>query len=368
MGMAQMHPLAAARIRRVRAALPAHVFRPNPNRLWQVALHSGVILVGYWWIRRSPATAPLAAIVIGHSLACFGFVGHEISHNAVLRTRVFKYPLLLWTFGLNFVSPTMWNRLHNDAHHGNASTPGDPDRPFMEAEATTVTTWYARLFYPSSKSWTTMLVLCHFVSYLLRNVAGVFYPAGRKPSIITSKPAYQPRERVWIALEIVFMLALQYGVSLAVGATWWAFVWASLVPLCVSSAVIMLYVFTQHFLNPIEHDSDPIGGTTSLILPKWIDRLHCNFSFHTEHHVFPTMNSAYYPLVSERLRAEAGDDYTRIPVRSAWRQLWKVQMFRRVSEAPKEPRPEGLVTSGRDLLGRVPYQISRGRPDRPWFL
>jgi fatty acid desaturase len=334
MDMAQMNPVAAARIRRVRAALPPEAFQPNRRRLWQLALHTTVIVAGYWWIRRSPAMAPVAAIAIGHSLSCFGFIAHEMSHNAVVRSRAIKYPLLLWAFGLNFISPTMWNRLHNDAHHGNAGTPGDPDRPFLEHEVSAATAWYARLFYPSAASWKTILVLCHFISYLVRNMAGVFYPAGRKPSIITSKPAYQSRERVWIAIEIVFMSGLQYGVWLATGATWWAFTWASLVPLCIASAVIMAYVFTQHFLNSVEHDTDPIGGTTSLIVPRWIDWLHCNFSFHTEHHVFPTMNSAYYPLVSQALREEAPGDYTRIDARSAWRQLWKVRMFRRLSEAP----------------------------------
>lgn len=332
--MAQMSPTAAARIKRVRTALPAHVFQPNPKRLWQVGLHTAVILACYRWIHDSPAMAPVAGLIIGHSLSCFGFLGHEISHNAVVRNRTLRYPLLLWTFGLNFVSPTMWNRLHNDAHHGNAGTPGDPDRPFLEDEHSPVTAWYARIFYPSSESWKTILVFVHFVSYLLRNMAGVFYPAGSKPAIITSKPAYQSRERWWIAAEILLMLTMQFGVWLAVGANWWAFTWASIVPLCISSAVIMAYVFTQHFLNSIEHDTDPINGTTSLIVPKWIDWLHCNFSFHTEHHVFPTMNSEYYPLVSQALREEAGSDYTRIPARSAWRELWKVKMFRRLSTPP----------------------------------
>lgn len=336
-----MNPVAAARIRRVRAALPPEVFRPNPRRLWQVAAHTAIILGCYWCIRRWPASAPLAAIVIGHSLSCFGFLGHEISHNAVLRGRALKYGLLMWMFGLNFVSPTMWNRLHNDAHHGHTGTPKDPDRPFLEEEAAPVTSWYARLFYPSSSSFKSALVFCHFVSYLLRNMAGVFYPGDSKPSVITSKPSYRAKERVWTAVEIVVMLGMQYGVWLVVGKTWWAFLWASLVPLLVSSAVIMAYVFTQHFLNSIEHETDPIRGTTSIVVPRWIDRLHCNFSFHTEHHVFPTMNSAYYPLVSKALQDEAGADYSRISAADAWRRLWKIEMFRRVSTPPLERSAAG---------------------------
>lgn len=299
-----------------------------------MAAHSAAIAACYWWIRRWPATAPLAALVIGHSLACLGFIAHEVSHNAVIRGRASKHAVLLWTFGLNFVSPTMWNRLHNDAHHGNAGTPGDPDRPFLEHEITRATTWYSALFYPSASSWKTVLVFCHFISYLLRNMAAVFYPAESKPSVVSSKPSYQDRERVLTALEIAWMLGLQYGIWLAAGSTWWGFLWASIVPLCITSAIVMGYVFTQHFLNSIEHDTDPISGTTSLIVPRWIDWLHCNFSFHTEHHVFPTMNSSYYPLVSTLLRKEAGNDYMRVEPWEAWRKLWKTRMFRRMSERP----------------------------------
>ncbi|HYE87962.1 MAG TPA: fatty acid desaturase [Vicinamibacterales bacterium] len=332
--MAPVNPVAALRIRNVRAALPAAAFEPNPRRLWQVVAHSAIILACYWWIHRWPATAPLAALVIGNSMACFGFIAHEVSHNAVVRHRALKYALLLWTFGLNFVAPTMWNRLHNDAHHANAGTPGDPDRPFLDHEASRATAWYSTVFYPSASSWKTVFVFCHFISYLLRNMVAVFYPAGRKPSIVTSKPSYRNRERLWTGAEIAWMIALQYGVWRVVGATWWGFVWASLVPLCITSTIVMAYVFTQHFLNPIEHETDPIAGTTSLIVPRWIDWLHCNFSFHTEHHVFPAMNSSYYPLVSTALREEAGNDYARIGARDAWRQLWKTRMFRRISERP----------------------------------
>jgi fatty acid desaturase len=325
-----MKPETAARIRRIREALPPEAFQPNPRRLWMIGGHAAVIAAAYWWIRMSPVTAPLASVVIGHSLACFGFVAHEMSHNAVVRQPRLKYALLMLTFGLNFISPTMWNRLHNDAHHGHTGTPEDPDRPFLVSERQPSTAWYARLFYPSRTSLRSVLVFCHFVSYLLRNMAGVFYPEGAKPAIMTSKPAYRAHERAWIAAEIVWMLVLQYGVFVAVGQTWWAFTWASLVPLCIASAVIMAYVFTQHFLNPIEHDHDPIGGTTSLVVSPLVDWLHCNFSFHTEHHVFPTMNSEYYPLVSQALREHAGESYSRIAAQDAWRQLWRTDAFRKV--------------------------------------
>jgi len=327
-------------VRRVRATLPPEAFRPNAGRLRMMAFHTGMVVAGYLTIRAWPMAAPVAALVVGHSLACLAFAAHELLHNAVVRQRALKYVLSLVTLGPNMVPPTMWNRLHNLTHHRHAGTPHDPDRPFIESERGLATTWYARVFYPSRRRWRNYpLVLLHFVTYLTRNTVSVFYPADRKPAIVTSKPAYRPRERVAIAAELLVMSAMQYGVWIVVGRSWWNFFWASPAALGVASAVVMAYVFTNHFLNPITHDHDPIAGTTSVIVPPIIDRLHCNFSYHTEHHLFPSLNSDYYPMVSEALKAEAGERYQQLPFGQAWRRLWQQEMFRRVEGDAPASRP-----------------------------
>jgi fatty acid desaturase len=321
----------AACVRRVRATLPPEAFAPNAGRLWMMAAHASVVAGGYAVIRAWPTLGPLASICIGHSLACLAFAAHELSHNAVVRHRGVKYVCSLLALGINFVPPTMWNRLHNLTHHRHASTVQDPDRPFLEGERGVLTTWYSRVFYPSRRGWRTYpTVLSHFVTYISRNIAAVFYPGAAKPAIMTSKPAYRPRERAVIALEVAILLAMQYGVWVATGRSRLNYAWASPAALCVASAVIMSYVFTNHFLNPIAHDHDPIAGTTSVVVPRLIDRLHCNFSYHTEHHLFPSLNADYYPAVSAALKAEAGDRYQQLPFREAWRRLWEQDAFRRL--------------------------------------
>ena len=71
----------------------------------------------------------------------------------------------------------------------------------------------------------------------------------------------------------------------------------------------MMYVFTNHFLNPID-ETDPLTATTSVIVPRWLDLLHCHFSFHTEHHLLPRMNSRYYPHLSNLLSTLYPDKIT----------------------------------------------------------
>ena len=104
----------------------------------------------------------------------------------------------------------------------------------------------------------------------------------------------------------------------------------------------MAYVFTNHFLNPISHEHDPLSGTTSVRVPRFFDRLHSHFSFHTEHHLFPALNSDYYPLVSDALKTEAPHAYRQIEFSEAWRQLWRQPRFRAVAGTrdsnPSAPR------------------------------
>ena len=327
--MAAIAPDTASCIRKIRASLPPEAFQPSPARLGHLVLHCAAIVVGYLAIKRWPIAGPVVAIAIGHSLACLAFVAHEISHNAVIRNRPVKYLLTLVALGINTVPPTMWSRLHNDAHHGHANTIDDPDRPFIDGEQSVAANAYAAATMPSREtSRGNVMIFAHFVTYIGRHLVTVFYAPGRKPSIVTRRPGYRRAERHAIVAELGVIAMMQYGVWMLCGRSWLNYFWASPAALCVASAVIMSYVFTNHFLNPISHAHDPLTGTTSVRVPRFFDRLHSNFSFHTEHHLFPSLNSDYYPLVSEALKDEAPDAYRQLNFGEAWRQLWEQPRFR----------------------------------------
>jgi hypothetical protein len=49
--------------------------------------------------------------------------------------------------------------------------------------------------------------------------------------------------------------------------------------------------------------------------------------FSTIRHLFPGMNSDYYPNVSHLLTQHYGNRYNRISFRDAWNQLWKIQLY-----------------------------------------
>jgi fatty acid desaturase len=104
-----------------------------------------------------------------------------------------------------------------------------------------------------------------------------------------------------------------------------------------ASTVVMAYVFTNHFLNPLQDDNDPIAASCSVEVPHWVDALHLHFSYHTEHHLFPSMNSAYAPELSKRLQELYPDRYNRLPIGEAWRRLWNAQPFASVSRKAQRP-------------------------------
>ena len=326
---AQMIPLAEY-VRCLKPLLPDDAFAPCPRKLLRQTIHflllfgsyMGIRFVEHWFVWL------LCSLVIGHSLACTGFFAHELSHNAVLRNSRIRYFFEIICWGLNLVPPTVWHRVHNHTHHLYPNTLSDPDRRFLTSEASRITSWYSRIFYPNNKSssW-NLIVGFHFWPYIFRNTVASFYPNQSKPILVPAKPSYTRQDRLSVAQEIIAIIVLQCVIFYLVGADFKRFAFASLLAALVTSSIVMSYIFTNHFLNPLTMSSDPLANTTSIIVYQIFDWLHLNFSYHIEHHVFPGMNSDYYPNVSHLLMKHYGNRYNRISFGDAWNRLWKIQLY-----------------------------------------
>ena len=132
-----------------------------------------------------------------------------------------------------------------------------------------VTRAYTRIFYPNRKAPIQHpIFLIHFVAYIIRNTVAALLPNGIKPSVVPFKPPYTTRQRIAIVLEIGILGLLQYGIWILVGADPWRYLCASPIPILVASSVVMLYVFTNHFLNPLCEHTDPLVGSTSVTVPR----------------------------------------------------------------------------------------------------
>jgi fatty acid desaturase len=65
-------------------------------------------------------------------------------------------------------------------------------------------------------------------------------------------------------------------------------------------------------------ENDPLLNSASIKVAKLFDQLHLNFSYHTEHHIFPGINSDYYPLVQELLKTYYPERFNLLGAGEAW--------------------------------------------------
>jgi fatty acid desaturase len=145
-------------------------------------------------------------------------------------------------------------------------------------------------------------------------------PDKAKPDFVTAKPRYSTAEKVRIGFEFLFIAAMQIGIAKF---THGAYPWVAILPVFITSAVVSCYFFTNHGLKPIDDGRDVLAASTSVQVPAVFNLLHSNASYHTEHHLFPTMNPKYYPLVSGLFRTHFPGRYHAIPIAQAWSGLWR---------------------------------------------
>ncbi len=312
-------------VRTLMPLLPREAFVPNPRKLYVIAFHIAIVVIGvaacrfidksYW---------PLLSIPIGISMGAMAFLAHDVSHRSVVRDRRLLYLTELAIWGILFIPPTVWRRVHA-SHHVHTNGPDDPDRRFLREELTPVTTAYAVTFFPNRWLRYNIICLLHFIAYSFRHTFTAFYSGRNKPDSVTAKPAYSRNDKFRIAFEIGYIAVLQLALAWLAGSAT-AYCWAVLIPIVMMSAAVSFYFFTNHSLNPLNEDGDILAATTSVVVPRPFNVLHSNFSYHAEHHLFPHMNSDYYPLVGQLIEQKFPASYQRIPVLSAWSQLWKLAL------------------------------------------
>jgi fatty acid desaturase len=330
-------------VRSLRPDLPPDAFRPDPRRYLRIALHLGITIACFVAFRVSHhAQWPLIGFVIANNTAALPFLGHDLSHRTIVTHRYLLYPTELVLWSLLFVPVTLWRRLHN-AHHRHVNSDGDPDRAYLTSDRGLSPIVTAALLYPNRIARYNPLCYLHFVAYPLRHAIAALFFSG-SPSFVAANPVSSMRDRITILLEILFIVAVQGLIAYFLRG---AYLWASVVPIVTASAVSSWYFFTNHRLQQFQNSDDVVASTTSVSVPRVCDIMHSNFSYHTEHHLFPAMNSRYYPVVSRLLQARFPDRYHRVPIAAAWSKLWSNPILLSPSgdgapvSAADEPAPGG---------------------------
>lgn len=252
---------------------------------------------------------------------------HELSHGTIIRNRKKLYPFEILFWSVNYMPPTVWQIVHNHTHHHTANTYNDPDRRTYKSEANKTNFIYNLFIYPNKTLRYSLTVGFAMIIYTWKHTAAVFYPSGKKPKIVTFKPEYSRENQKQVAFEIVFIIAFQVLLFFLIGSFWKYLLFIS-IAYFVSSTIIISLVITQHLINPHFIDiSDPVLNSTSIQLPKFLDFLVDYHSYHTEHHIFPSINFDYYPYVAEELKAKFPERYNSLPFLEAIKRAYDEDVF-----------------------------------------
>jgi len=292
--------------RRIRADLPAAVFAPRPRRaLWFVPLLATVAAAMTTLIVVRPAWywSLALSLVIGQCFASMGFLAHEALHGALVRPAWLQTLLGYLGFGPVGVSPHLWRVWHNQVHHGHTNQGNaDPDGfgTLRRYERAPSTRFVARLA-PGSGHWASWFFLGYWFTFHGQVVLWIQSRYMRSFARLNRRRA---KLDTFAAAACWAVLAVLAGRQV---------VFVMVVPVVVGNAIVMSYIATNHFLRPQTRVDDPVANSMSVDVPRWVDRLHFNFSHHVEHHLFPRMSAASAPAVRAWLLEHEGDRYVSPP-------------------------------------------------------
>lgn len=346
--------------RSLRPLLPPEAFQTSGQGLLLMAINALILLLGWSMAARLHlwprpwllAWLPLA-LLMGNSVFVLGLLAHDLMHGPWPRARWLRRSLALAAFSISWMTPTLWHAVHNREHHGHTNGLGDPDRAYLESQPNS---WGKLLFHaiaPSSQSHPLLLALGMTSAWPLhhfRTTCGVLLAPAGDSRFAPASFRVSRAERRAIALELLLVVGLHAVLIGAIGLRPLPLLLGYFLPLWLGYAMAMAYIYTNHMLSPLGEVNDPLESSLSLRVPAWLDLLHLNFSHHSEHHVFPSLNSSYYPLLRQLLLRRYPEHFRLLGAKQAWRLLLST---------PRLYRDPGCLTS---LNGRVTTPVPLGRP------
>ncbi len=319
-------------VKKLRPLLPPEAFQADPNKLVILGLNLGIYAAGLtiarhlnqWPVQWLWLFLPMA-ILMGNSVTVFLFGSHDLMHGSVLKKRS-KISYLISLFGLSlwWMPPSQWRSLHNQVHHNNTNSLRDPDRNYLHEQPKTWGKWIHHLFAPSGEVNSLWLIFGMGTAWGVHNfrnlISVLFFTGGNAnfvPASFTVKT--QDRQRIWLELSVIVVVHISILFYLQFQLI--PVIFGYFLPIFLGHAMGMFYIYTNHLACPMTDINDPLVNSVSLRMPKLFDCLHFNFSYHTEHHLFPDVNSDYYPLVQDLLQTHYPGKMNLLTAKEAWQML-----------------------------------------------
>lgn len=311
-------------VKALRPLLPKDAFAPNPARLSWLVLHLITAGVGIALLTRGWGIwgSLLLSLVIGHAFTGMAFVGHELLHGSIVRSRKLAHAIG-WVCLLPFtLSPRLWKAWHNRMHHGNTMIAGvDPDA-YPTLDAFHHEGWRTRAMERFSVARGHLLgLLCFPLGFTGQSTQLLFTSRSR---------GYLSRGQHLLALAESLLGAAVWG-ALAYFCGGRVFLFGYVLPLLVANTVAMAYILTNHNLNPLTSVNDPLLNSLTVTVPRAFDLMHSRFGLHVEHHLFPAVSSDHLVEVRRLLLERWPERYQSMPLSTA---LFKLMRTPRVYREP----------------------------------
>jgi len=324
-------------VRQIKPRLAAALSAPASSRLLWLPVHATVVAVATLAIARGWVPWPVfpaLSLLIGLAFGGLMFLGHETMHGAVLRGRLARAKTLVGTlcFAPLLLSPRLWSVWHNRVHHANGNRLDvDPDMyPSLAAyRASGVLRFVTDNFALGGGRWRGVAsLLVGFSGQSLQLLIGA-----------RSRLQMSARDHRRALADTALVVALWIALAVAIGPV--AFALAYLLPLVIANVVVMSFIVTNHGLSPATDANDPLLGSLSVTVPRWLEWLTLDFGYHVEHHLFPAASARNGRAIRAALVEVWPERYQSMPLGAALARLFRTGRIYQDATTLVDPRGGG---------------------------
>lgn len=318
--------------KKLRPFLPKEAFLPDRSKIVILMINIMILVLGWAiaseldrWTWYFLPLYLLLALLMGNSIVVLLFSTHDLMHSSAIRPPHLRRLVSLLGLTMLWMPPTLWMVVHNREHHNHTNSVADPDRNYLYQQPNTWGKWIQEKFVPSLEVHPLGLCLGMAMAWgvhTFRNLTSVLLFNQKTVNYVPAAFTVSPKERTAIAGELFVMVCLHLSILYSLQFHPLKLVLGYFLPISIGYAGVMFYIYTNHMLNRMTAVNDPLINSISLRVPKLFDVLHFNFSYHTEHHIFPGLNSDYYPQVQRLIQEHypTRSHYV-LSARDAWRYL-----------------------------------------------
>lgn len=319
--------------KKLRPFLPAEAFLPDSNKVWILLINLMLLIVGWaiasyldrWAWQYLWLYLPIA-IVMANSIIVLLFSTHDLLHSSAISNHRLRQLVSLLGLTMLWMPPTLWKAVHNREHHSKTNSEQDPDRNYLSSQPNNWGKWIQNAFVPSSDVNPFLLTIGMghaWGVHTFRNLTSVLFFNKQNAQYPVFAFSISEKERLAIVGELLTIISLHLAILASLQFSPIKLLLSYFLPIWIGHAGLMFYIYTNHMLCRMTAVNDALINSLSIRVPKIFDLLHINFSYHTEHHIFPGMNPSYYPMVQELLLTHYPDRFNLIDAGKAWKLMLK---------------------------------------------